>query len=154
MNDKSKQNLGETLKIEFPCIFDYVPIIRRLVSTIAIAHKFNKKDAYRIETLIDEICNNAIEYGSKVVNSLITLECEFTSQGLNFTVTDNGGDKKHCDRLKQSFKEAIQNKKHISYKRGRGLRMVQMLADELNIISDPLGGENEVHIVKWKRIQV
>ena len=152
MSNSIEQNYGEQLKIEFPCLFDYVPIVRRLVSTIAQARNFSKKDAYRIETLVDEICNNAIEYGSLKVGSTVILECKFTEKGLEFTVSDDGGTKTHCKRLKEGFIKAVKNKDRFAGKRGRGLQIVKMLADKLDISSSPVDGQTEVHITKWKRI--
>ncbi len=129
------------IKIEFPSEFTFVRGIRVCISGIAYNFGFSDREVYQIETIVDEVCNNAIEYGgAKDKRTLknkdvIKVECNFKIGKLELVVTDKGG---------QGFnlKEILERNRRLAGdsliannldKRGRGLVIVQRFVDELDI---------------------
>ena len=110
---------------------------------------FSKKDAYRIETIVDELCNNAIEHGSMDVKSKTTLKCSFDKHKLDLTIIDSGNphfDASHVERLSEKVRL---DTSVSSATRGRGLPIVSMLADKVTFsVQD---GGTAVHVQKYKK---
>lgn len=140
----------ELLEVIFPSLLTYVPIVRKLVSYVAVVRgNFSKKDAYRIETIVDEICNNAVQYGSLTAGSEVVLKCILTDEGIDIIVTDKGGKSYDIAKLKENYLRALEMKERLYSTRGKGLRIVRMLSDEIDVNVNQ-DGETEVHIVKYK----
>lgn len=142
-----------TIKISFPANFQVVPGIRSLISRIASAFGFEEKEAYQIETIVDELCNNAIEHGSAGNQAAIELECEFDKQKIAVTVKDSGGKELFNPEqiLKQQFQLLEKEKDNLALfeRRGRGLVIVKKLSDELDITV----GEKGTHVKVVKKRQ-
>lgn len=139
---------SETMLIHFPNSMDYVPGMRQLVSQIASMRGFSKKDAYRIETIVDELCNNAIEHGSVHQRAQIVMKCMFDKEKLDLTIIDSGhlqNDPGHIEKLMKRAQSAMTSS---SETRGRGLPIVSMLADHINFSIE--NGGTAVHIQKYK----
>jgi len=137
----------EKINLKFPPFLKIVPPIRQLVSRIAKQKGYGNRDSFRIETIVDEICNNAIEHGRNQVGELIDLSITIDPDKIEIDVTnisdpvkletlttllvpDNGSDKKNKADLK----------------RGRGLTLIKMLSDELSVDSTEQG--TSVHVKK------
>lgn len=141
-----------SIKVVFPANFHVVPGIRSLISRIAFTFGFAEKESYQIETIVDELCNNAIEHGSSTATESIELECEFDKEHIAVTVKDKGG-KKIFDpeRVLQEQMQLMESEKSnlaLFERRGRGLVIVKKLSDELDIKV----GENgtQVKVIKKK----
>ncbi|MCM8790051.1 MAG: ATP-binding protein, partial [Candidatus Omnitrophica bacterium] len=63
------------IKMELPADYNFVPGIRNCLTHFAYNFGFNDREAYHIQTIVDEICNNAIEHGSKGKNAKIFITC-------------------------------------------------------------------------------
>ncbi|MDD5654688.1 MAG: ATP-binding protein [Candidatus Omnitrophota bacterium] len=125
------------LKMEMPANFTYIPGVRACISRIAFNFGFDDRESYQIETIVDEICNNAIEHGSKKKDTKIRLECKFEQDQMELVVTDTGNRKFNVEqvfmhnikRLQEEISKGLADSPH----RGRGLIIVQKLVDKLDI---------------------
>ena len=142
------ENKPEVLTVRFPSNLDYVPGMRVLVSEIARIRGFDKKDAYRIETIVDEICNNAIEHGGTGEGTSITLRCSVDSEKIDLIIRDSGASGEKVEGLKKALENVSTDPSLNVSIRGRGLPIVAMLADKLEVNSTPEG--TKVHVTKFR----
>jgi anti-anti-sigma factor len=138
----------EHLRISFPPQLAIVPAVRNFVSRVMVNKGYSDRDSFRIETIVDEICNNAVQYGSpeRKDNIKLRIKVDWGKVELdaeNVTSRDEKDKlKKHMDGLKDNIPfqgEAT---------RGRGLALVKMLASELNAEITNTG--TMVHVTKLK----
>lgn len=141
----------ETSTISFPSNLDYVPAVRDMVCNIVRMRGFSEKESYRIQTIVDEVCNNAIEHGSKDSEKPITLICTIDDEKIDLTVEDKGESKQSAEGLKKAVAKVqfTEQGKVSVEKRGRGLPIVAMLSDMLEIDTRSSPG-TKVHIIKFK----
>jgi anti-sigma regulatory factor (Ser/Thr protein kinase) len=133
------------LAIRFPGDLDYIPSIRKFVSEALQVSNFNTKFAYRSEIIVDEISNNAVNYGCKNENAFVDLECFIYEDKIEFTIKDQGGDKNDLDKLKTAIKSELQ--KDEVEKKGLGREIVKMLSESMDIKIDDQN-LTSIHIVR------
>ena len=139
----------EVVNISLPVHMAYVPIARRFISRIALQKSYSRKDCFRIETIVDEICNNAIEHGNNTDNNNhIQIRFSITNDKIELHVI-NRTNQKNVDEMKK-YMEMIDEKKALPMagERGRGLSLVRKLSDELKVEITEVG--TNVHITKSK----
>jgi anti-sigma regulatory factor (Ser/Thr protein kinase) len=104
---------------------------------------FNEKWAYRFQSIVDELCNNAIEHGSKEGETIkITFE-NLTKNYLQITVEDTGTGKSqmNAEEIKKLVEERRKQTGISTLIRGRGLpKIVAEWADELEFQNTEKGG--------------
>ena len=124
-------------RISFPADYNNIPALRDMIFHTAILEGYSNKQAERIRSVTDELCNNAIEYGSKPGSEVI-LELLSDENSIKITCQDQG----QGNRLKAAdIKEKMEEAGSISSSRGRGLKMiVKAFADELKIEDRKEGG--------------
>jgi anti-sigma regulatory factor (Ser/Thr protein kinase) len=120
------------VELSFPGDIEYIPAIRKFISEILLVSHFSPKFAYRSEIIVDEICNNAVNYGCKTEDARIDLICNIYEDGIDFTVKDPGGDNFHVERLKNAL--SVESDKKSD--KGLGLEIVRMLSESLNVVID------------------
>lgn len=141
------------LKIEIPNEFSFVRGVRVCVSNIASNFGFSDREAYQIETIVDELCNNAIEHGggrnkgSKRENT-VKIECSFKPGELELFVNDSGGEGFNLKDVLRRNKQLVQKNRLSDNldKRGRGLLIIQRFVDELKVNTSK--GGTVVKIIK------
>ena len=100
--------------------------------------------AFRFQTIVDELCNNAIEHGSHPGEEIALTFYTKPTQWLEVVVEDNGTGPKTIDA--QALEAMIAEQKklkddEIHGLRGRGLaRIVARWTDELDFKPRPGGG--------------
>jgi len=113
---------------------------------------FSEQWAYRFQSVVDELTNNAIEFGStkgeKIEITFKSLQGKF----IEIWVKDSGTgpSKKKAEEMKRMVQErqANFNPKMITSIRGRGLaQIVANWTDTMEFIDNPDGGLT-VHVVK------
>jgi anti-sigma regulatory factor (Ser/Thr protein kinase) len=141
------------LKIEIPNEFSFVRGVRVCISNIASNFGFSDREAYQIETIVDELCNNAIEHGGgrnkgAKENDTIKIECGFKPGELELCVSDSGGEGFNLKDVLRRSKQLIQDNRLLDNldKRGRGLVIIQRFVDELEV--DTSKGGTAVKIIK------
>lgn len=106
---------------------------------------FSEQWAYRFQSMVDELCNNAIEHGSKREEEIKLTFISTQNESLEIIVEDTGtGPKRYTGpemrRLLEEKREAIA---HIQYMelRGRGLaQIVASWSDEIEFTNNAQGG--------------
>jgi anti-sigma regulatory factor (Ser/Thr protein kinase) len=129
----------QKIKIEMPSEFTFVRGVRVCIAHIAHSFGFSDRETYQIETIVDEVCNNAIEHGSKKDrdNDVIKVLCNFEMGRLELMVTDKGGEGFDLTEVLRRNKRLIETgtiEANLD-KRGRGLIIVQRFVDELSVIT-------------------
>jgi anti-sigma regulatory factor (Ser/Thr protein kinase)/anti-anti-sigma regulatory factor len=137
----------EKIHIQFPPYLKIVPPLRQLVSRIARQKGYQNRDAFRIETIVDEICNNAIEHGKNAQGDMIDLLVIIDPNKIEIDVR-NISDPEKLEKLTALLvlDKNADKKTKLDVKRGRGLTLIKMLSDELSVDSTEQG--TSVHVKK------
>ena len=125
----------EKIIIKIPANFNFVPGLRVCIARIAFNFGFDEHEGYQIETIVDELCNNAIEHGSKGEEEVVTLECVFSEGQLELNVKDTGNKKFNVEEVFSISKRRVEQgwKPEELNQRGRGLIIVKKFIDGLDI---------------------
>lgn len=104
---------------------------------------FAEKWAFRFQSVVDELCNNAIEFGSAPEADIRVTFSYQKEEYLEITVEDTGTGK--SKNKAADLKKLIGDRRKEGYKfsgiRGRGLaKIVAEWTDELEFIDRPQGG--------------
>jgi anti-sigma regulatory factor (Ser/Thr protein kinase)/anti-anti-sigma regulatory factor len=136
---------SENLTLNFPSQMHFVPPVRQLVSRIAKQKGFSNRDSFRIETIVDEICNNAVEHGVQDRKSCVDLSVTINPKKIEIKV-NNTSDPEKAKSLKEISKTLAAPKPVDAQMRGRGLALVKMLANDFAIECCDAG--TSVHVTK------
>ena len=136
---------GLFFSISLPAQMFYIPLFREFVSnTIAISN-FDEKFAYQSAIIIDELCNNAIVYGSNSHTARITVELTIYDRAIKIDVIDDGSNKEAVKTLQQVIDSNINSpkgKKHI------GLEIVKTLSSSIEVNIDSVTNQTIVSVMK------
>jgi anti-anti-sigma factor len=139
---------SEQLNLMFPSKLNFVPPVRQLASRIAKQKGYGNRDSFRIETIVDEICNNAVEHGDKGDDSTIDLTLSIDRKKIEIKVV-NTSDPDSTDTLKKISKSLfVPQILSDQEKRGRGLALVKMLSNDFEIEYSDIG--TCVHVTKLR----
>jgi len=146
MWDYKKQS--KSLTVKFPASLKLVPPTRQLVSRLAKQKGYSSKDAFRIETIVDEVCNNAVEHGLAGQDNAITMVVTIDKEKVDIKVS-NTSDPAKTSALKEFIAPNAQGG-HVGDddKRGRGLALIRMLSNEMDVDITECG--TNVHITKLR----
>lgn len=132
------------IKIEIPTNAYFMSGIRDFtLSMIRNMTDFSEQWAFRFQSVVDELCNNAIEHGSSKDDIINITFIAHPNQDIQIIIEDNG-----TNANKKTAAEIIElmekNKKQELSQfgiRGRGLAfIVEQWTDELKIEDRPNGG--------------
>jgi anti-sigma regulatory factor (Ser/Thr protein kinase)/anti-anti-sigma regulatory factor len=137
----------EKIYIQFPPYLKIVPPLRQLISRIARQKGYGNRDSFRIETIVDEICNNAVEHGKNAPGEMIDLAVTIDPDKIEIDVR-NISDPEKLETLTALLvpNKDSDKKTKVDVKRGRGLTLIKMLCDELSVDSTEQG--TSVHVKK------
>lgn len=141
---------AELVKISFPSDLRIVPPVRHFISQALRNKGYSDRDSFRIETIVDEICNNAVQHGVKQSGDNITLRMKVNWDKVELDA-ENISDPQKIDSLNvhlKNLKNTINLHTYADGKRGRGLALVKMLASELSANVTSTG--TTVHVTKLK----
>lgn len=136
---------AQVVKIAMPPKLQSVPAVRRFIAGIAKQKGYTSRDAFRIETIVDEIANNAIEHGD-ASQPEIGIELRIDRKKFELLVRN----KTLMDKANQ-LKYVIESNKEKSGtddQRGRGLALVKLISNSINVSIDKSG--TEVKITKMR----
>jgi anti-anti-sigma factor len=136
---------AETIELVFPSVMHFVPPVRQLVSRIAKQKGYSNRDTFRIEAIVDEICNNAVEHGVPGGNSTVEIAVTINPKKIEIKVV-NTSDPEKIKLLKELSRTLAAPKLVEAQKRGRGLALVRMLSNDLNI--DYAEAGTSIHVTK------
>ncbi len=124
----------EKIHVSFPPYLKVVPPLRQLVSRIARQKGYGNRDSFRIETIVDEICNNAVEHGKSGPDEMIDLIVIIDPDKIEIDVRNMSDPEKIESLTAQLLPEnSKHHKSKPDVKRGRGLTLIKMLSDELSV---------------------
>jgi len=135
----------EQVKISFPSNLNIVPPVRQLVSRITKQKGYGNRDSFRIETIVDEVCNNAVEHGKQGDDQRINLQLQIDPDKVEIDVV-NTSDPDKVESLKTLLHPHEIGEIKAEEKRGRGLALIKMLSDELSVNCSESG--TSVHVKK------
>lgn len=142
-----KQAGGATAyRVQIPSDLEYIPPLRQFLAELARVEGFSKKFCFRTEIIVDELVTNGILHGSQDVHTEISVAASFDPNQMHLSVQDRGGSRQNLENLKRSV---YSPKPSSDKKRGRGLKIVQMLSSEIKIDLAE-NGNTQVHVVKAK----
>lgn len=104
---------------------------------------FPERWAFRFQSVVDELCNNAIEYGSSPGSEIKISFIHIKDQYLDIIVEDTGTGKNkiNAQQLQQIFDERREPGYVFTGIRGRGLiKIVGEWTDEIHFEDKPEGG--------------
>ncbi|MBI2634683.1 sensor histidine kinase [Candidatus Peregrinibacteria bacterium] len=104
---------------------------------------FPEKWAFRFQSVVDELCNNAIEYGSASGSEIRITFNHIKDQYLEISVEDTGTGKNKINaaQLQKIFEDKKQPGYAFTGLRGRGLvKIVGEWTDEIHFADRPQGG--------------
>lgn len=143
----------QEIKITMSAYFGFVPGIRTGIGRVAVNFGFNDKEVYEIETVLDEICNNAIEHGSKGKFNTVSLEIKFDKRYMEINIKDSGSPQFNVEEVleegKRLMEEEAQKPILDTIRRKRGLMIVKKYVDKMDIKTNADG--TVVSMVKRSR---
>lgn len=115
---------------------------------------FSSQWAYRFQAVVDELCNNAIEHGSKPGEFIRVILISTKNTTLEIVVEDTGTgiEKKNAAQMQELYQERRQmmTQQYLGF-RGRGLpKIVGEWTDEM-VFEDVQGGGLRVKVKKYLR---
>jgi len=113
--------------------------------------EFNEQWAFRFQSIVDELCNNAIEYGSSTGENITLKFINNSKKSIEIIVEDTGTGKNKttAEELTALVKERSNPNYIHTGIRGRGLsKIVAQWTDELTFQNTETGGI-KVHIKKY-----
>jgi anti-sigma regulatory factor (Ser/Thr protein kinase) len=136
-NKAMKNETPYIFKVKIPSDVDYIPPIRKFIAEILQIKSFNSKFSFRSEVIVDEICYNAVMYGSQSMDATVDLVCTVYSDRVEFQINDQGGNAENVRRLKSAMaKRDVDFEKEVEYfksNKGLGLEIVRMLSAEVEL---------------------
>jgi anti-sigma regulatory factor (Ser/Thr protein kinase) len=135
-----KSEKPHLLEVSFPGELEYIPLVRKMISEVLRVLQFSEKFTFRSEFIIDELCNNAVIYGSGTDRSTVEIQCNAFSDRIEITIKDRGGSNENIKRLRQAIAEEPIGK-------GGGLELVRMLAEKVECTIDERN-VTQIHVVR------
>ena len=135
-----KSEKPHLLAVSFPGELEYIPLVRKMISEVLRVLQFSEKFTFRSEFIIDELCNNAVIYGSGTDRSTVEIQCNAFGDRVEFTIKDRGGSSENIRRLRQAIAEEPMGK-------GGGLELVRMLAEKVECTIDDRN-VTQIHVVR------
>jgi len=121
----------ERFSFSLPSRVTNVTLLRRLICSVLAKKGFKPKLIFHIETIIDELTNNAVDYSS------LSSEDFFASISISrkkivlvIKNSHNKMDKEAMDTLSNKYQNPIIDE---DAPRGRGIALVKMLSDSVNV---------------------
>jgi anti-anti-sigma factor len=136
---------AQVVNITLPPKLQSVPAVRRFIAGIAKQKGYTARDSFRIETIVDEIANNAIEHGD-ASQPEISVELRIDRKKFELLVRNKTLMNK-ANQLKYVL-EANKETAQTGDTRGRGLALVKLISNSINVSIDKSG--TEVKITKMR----
>ena len=138
---------NDSFDLTFPSDLKYVPAIRQFVRRVAKQKGYSDKDAFRIETIVDEVCNNAVEHGSRSADSTVGMILSIDNRKIDLKVTNTCEDDS-VETLKHMADCVAKPNVSEEFARGRGLALVKMLSSDFSI--EDSGSGTSVRVTKMR----
>lgn len=128
------QSESRSLTLEVPAYAGYVPAIRRLIAGLLLSKGYTPREAFQLESIVDELSNNAIEHGLPI-DKKFSISFSFDKSSIHLAVA-NG-----CKTLSSEAQELIREKFRnpciiLGSMRGRGIALVKKIASDMTFRVD------------------
>lgn len=125
---------SENMSLELPARAAYVPALRRIVAAVLQQKGYGSRDSYRVETIVDELANNAIEHGDPMGKRFYVDLC-LSKKKVEISVRNmhRECDADALDLVRQKIENPVVDDDSI---RGRGLALVKMLSNHVEFQID------------------
>jgi anti-sigma regulatory factor (Ser/Thr protein kinase) len=144
MNKENKELKRTKITITLPTNAYFMSGIRDFTLTmIKNTTNFPEKWAFRFQSVVDELCNNAIEYGSSPGSEIRITFLHIKEEHLEISVEDTGtgANAMNAEGLNRIFQERRETGYVFTGIRGRGLvKIVGEWTDEINFEDRKEGG--------------
>ncbi len=145
--------IAEKIKLKFSPHLKFIPAIRNFIGNIAKIKQFDQKTINRIKTIADELCTNAVEHGNwdNTYEDTIRLTLLLSSKKIEFFVHNKITTIKEAKTIQEYIKNASPEQLlniNSNSIRGRGLTIVKMLSDKINVKT--LEDRTIIRVVKYK----
>jgi anti-sigma regulatory factor (Ser/Thr protein kinase) len=120
-------------KTSFPASIDYIPAMREFVAGVLLSYDYNDKFAYRSEIIVDELCCNAVKFGSLREVSRIELILKISEAHVSLSVLDEGGGQEDISELERVIATPVSESDNTPK---LGLEIVKMLAETVTVSAD------------------
>jgi len=139
---------SKSIIITIPPSLTLVPPVRQLASRLAKQKGYSRRDAFRIETIVDEVCNNAVEHGLKSQGCDVTIAITIDKDKIDINVS-NQSDPEKVAMLRELLKPT-EASTHVGsdLKRGRGLALIRMLSTDMKV--DITESGTSVRVIKFR----
>jgi len=129
------ENNGDEIRLRVPPILSVVPELRTLFSSIVTMRGFSKRDSFRVEAIVDELCNNAIEYGCHSGERPLEIGCRVFQYHVELSVTNARLAAQREPAAIEGIRSRILGNAPftLNEKRGRGVELVRMLSNEFQV---------------------
>lgn len=136
----------ERLSLELPARGAYVPSLRRIVSGVLQQKGYSVKESFRVETIVDELANNAIEHGDPEQKKFF-IDLGLSKKKVEIAVRNAHlpMDPSTLARVREKFMNPVVDDESI---RGRGLALVKMLSSQVDLQID--SGNTLVRVTKMR----
>ena len=140
----------QRIRLKIPSDYIYISPIRAFIRQLAQRLEFPQMKVEDIELTVDEICNNAIEHGSRGVDSDLLLVLTLDDDCLEVLVRDKGKDKGVINWLHSGRLEEVERQMSPKGERGHGIFLAKILSDKIELKPNAHGG-TDVRIVFRKK---
>ena len=142
------KKLSKSVTVVFPPFLKLVPSVRQFVSRFTKQNGYSAKDAFRIETIVDEVCNNAVEHGQHSEDNEVEVRLAVDKEKIGISVS-NRSDPQKVSTLRKLIKPVTYSS-HVGDddRRGRGLALIRMLSNDMNVEITDRG--TSVHVIKLR----
>lgn len=146
----------DTFLFTLPPDINVVPATRQTIRSAVEKHAYNSRVAFQMETMVDELCNNAIEHGVHGSEGHVEIAVAIGRNKIELNITntlhlhnDGKGDVDNPLQIEKTMRGYSKNPSvDLDATRGRGLGIVKMLADTFEIDSSDDG--TCVHVTKYR----
>ncbi|GHV11871.1 hypothetical protein AGMMS49938_03340 [Fibrobacterales bacterium] len=121
----------EQISFSLPLQREFTTLIRRFVSSILTTKGFKPKLIFHVETIIDELSNNAVDY-SDVRSDNFFVNLSISRKKIVIVVKNSHGriTESEMTRLSEKYRNPTIDNESI---RGRGIPLVKMLSNSVNL---------------------
>jgi anti-sigma regulatory factor (Ser/Thr protein kinase)/anti-anti-sigma regulatory factor len=140
---------SKSVAVSFPADLALVPPVRQLASRIVRQKGYSVKDAFRVETIVDEVCNNAVEHGVGGPENAVEMRMAVDKEKVSINVSNKSAPEKVAV-LRELIKPQSRGGNHVGIddKRGRGLALIRMLSNDMDVDITERG--TTVHVTKLR----
>lgn len=143
---------SSTVSASLPASKTYIPLFREFVADTLIRAGFSDRFAYRTEIIVDELCSNAIKYGSHSPTSRIEIRLTWHSDHIDLAIIDEGGNPENVAELKRIIDSPRrENPVTAITEETIGLEIVKILSEQVHVTIDD---ENitAVHVIRKREV--